>query len=163
MSSPHSAALLEHPGVIQRAANGKVEVAVATGGCSGCGHRSGCGIGQLAEGRQQTRITLAAPPGLNLTAGTQVLLRLPTQRLHLAALAGYLLPAITILFGTGIGDAWAGDGGAALGAIAGLFAGLLLGKLGAWWRPALAPEPELIVTSTATPSHSPDPYGANPS
>lgn len=140
-----SSSLLDHPGVVQATANGQIEVAVATGGCTSCGHRAGCGISQLAEGRPLTRITLPAPPGAPLAAGTPVLLRLAPHRLHLAALAGYLLPAITILLGTGIGDALAGDGGAALGAIAGLFSGLLLGRLGAWWRPALAPLPELIV------------------
>lgn len=149
-----SSSLLDHPGVVRHAAHGKVEVTVATGGCSGCGHRSGCGIGQLAEGRQQARITLPAPPGLPLAAGTEVLLRLPTRHLHLAALVGYLFPAFTLLLGTGCGDALAGDAGAALGAIGGLFTGLLLGKLGARWRPALAPLPELIVTKAA-PSPTP--------
>lgn len=134
-------ATLAHGGLVRHVAGGQAQVAVATAGCSACGHVGGCGIGKLAGRRRETLITLAAPAGLR--AGERVTLELDEGQLTRAALLGYLLPVLLLLAGAWCGDALgakvsaggtAADAPAALGALAGLLLGLLLTRL---WRPPL--------------------------
>lgn len=110
-------------GIVHRVEGGMADLAVHVGGCSGCGHQAGCGIGRLAGGGRTTRIRVPAPPGL--CAGDTVELAMPTEALARAALQGYLVPAVLIVLGVVVGDLAApGDAGAALGALAGLASGL---------------------------------------
>lgn len=128
--------MIAHAGRVRRIAAGRAEIAVATGGCSSCGHVGGCGIGKLAGTRGETLIDLAATPGLRV--GDGVTLELHEAQLTRAALFGYLLPAVCLIAGALIGEsagANVGAGGTAvdslapLGAVAGLVLGLALTRL----------------------------------
>lgn len=144
-----------HTGIVQRVGGGKAVVAVATGGCGGCGHQSGCGIGRLAGGRQQTLVEVELPPasaagGPAVAAGDQVTLLLAKDRLLAAALLGYLLPAITLIAGAVGGSLLAASDGqrdalGAAGALLGLIAGVALPRLAARRWPGLRLQPRLAA------------------
>lgn len=133
-----------HIGIVRQINGGTAHVAIATGGCGGCGQKGGCSIGRLAGSRHETLLALTAPPGL--ATGDQVTVELASQRLISAALAGYLLPATTLIVGAiAANAATRSDAGAAAGALVGLIGGVLLARvLGRWWpqlqlQPTLAP------------------------
>ena len=141
-----------HIGIVQRISGGTAHVAIATGGCGGCGQKRGCSIGRLGGARQETLLALTAPHGV--APGDQVTVELTSQRLVSAALAGYLLPATTLIMGAiAASAATRSDAGAALGALAGLVGGVLLARLlGRCW-PQLQLQPTLANhehTSRAT-------------
>lgn len=121
MSAP-----LVHNGLVRRIEGGRAFIAVATRGCSSCGHAGGCGIGKLAGNRRETLIDLPAEPGL--TAGAAVSLELQEAQLTRAALRGYLLPAALLVAGAALGEQVGADATAALGAVIGLALGLLLAR-----------------------------------
>lgn len=134
---------LAHNGSVRRIADGQAFVAVATSGCSSCGHASGCGIGKLAGNRRETVIAL---PADGLRVGQSVTLELDEAQLTRAALFGYLLPTVLLLGGALLGEAIgakvdAGDTLSLLGALAGLAGGILLGRLRAPLLPRLAAPP----------------------
>ncbi|HET9701507.1 MAG TPA: SoxR reducing system RseC family protein [Burkholderiales bacterium] len=118
---------IAHGGIVRSVSGGRAVVAVATGGCGGCGRRAGCGIAKLAPGREETLVSVAAA-GLTLAPGMEVIVEVPAASLLRAAVAGYLLPALLLLAGAVAGHAAAGDAGAAGGALAGLAAGLSVSR-----------------------------------
>lgn len=119
---------VEHQGIVRRVSGGEAVIAVETGGCSGCGHLSGCGVGQLAGRRKETLITLTADVGLS--PGDRVSLSLATGRLGRGAFIGYFLPALAMVAGAAAGGATIGsDAGTALGLGIGLATGLGLARV----------------------------------
>ena len=138
--------MVEHRGVVQRVEGNKAIVVMETGGCSSCGQGSRCGIGKMASGRAATLLTL--PATADLRAGDLVCVALPESRLTISALLGYLFPAFAMLLG-----AWAGatleggDGGTAVGAIAGFLAALAIARVVIGLIPGLMPAPQLIPLS----------------
>ena len=138
--------MIEHRGVVQRVEGNKAIVVMETGGCSSCGQGSRCGIGKMASGRPATLLTI--PVSGEIKAGDFVLIGLPESKLTLSALLGYLFPAFAMLLG-----AWAGatleggDGGTALGAIAGFLAALAIARVVICLIPGLMPAPQLIPLS----------------
>lgn len=130
--------IIEHAGLVRTVAHGRAAVAVDTGGCNGCGHQSGCGIGRLAGNKPSTVLTLEVEAGLQ--PGAQVVVSLSRENLVKAGLLAYLLPALVLMAGAALGNAGFGsDGATALGAAAGLLSGLLLTRL----CPAWAPKPQV--------------------
>ena len=134
---------IAHTGQVRRVEAGQATIAVATSGCSSCGHAGGCGIGKLAGGRRETLITLPGMPGLGV--GEHVTLELTESQITRAALLGYLMPALLLLTGAWLGNhsASAGitpdaDASAALGAMLGLAAGLLLSRFSRPLMPRLS-------------------------
>ena len=128
MSSDLAASPLSHVGVVQALRGDMAQVAVQTAACQGCGKRSGCSIGKLADGRTQI-IDVPAHRGLELPLqpGDRVQLDLDPDALHRAALTGYLLPAALMVIGAVLGQQLtASDAGAVSGLLAGLFSGLLV-------------------------------------
>jgi sigma-E factor negative regulatory protein RseC len=120
--------IIEHEGVVRSVSGGKAVVAVRTGGCGGCGHQSGCGLGRLAGKGRDTEMTVAVDG--NIRPGDLVVLALEPGRMVKAALMAYLLPAFTLMLGAAAGAGLGGsDGTTALGAVAGLMAGLLVTRL----------------------------------
>lgn len=116
---------IEHGGIVRSVADGRAVIAVETGGCSGCGHLSGCGMGQLAGKRSQTLITLAVDAAVR--PGARVRLSLSARRVGQGALLGYFLPAVAMVGGAAVGAGWFGsDAAAAAGLALGLGAGLAL-------------------------------------
>jgi sigma-E factor negative regulatory protein RseC len=89
-------------------------------GCSSCGSRGSC-----AGGKSQM-IWLDAAPGV--AAGDTVNFALNEGTFRSAALLGYLLPAVTTLAGAAVA-ADGGDVASALGAAAGLVAGLVFVRI----------------------------------
>lgn len=114
---------VSHEGVVESVTRGVARIRVATGGCSSCGHATGCGIGRLAAGRQATVIQATAPAGLR--EGQRVSLDIDTGSVTVGAVLGYLAPALAILVGAAAGQAATGmDAGAAAGAALGCCGGL---------------------------------------
>jgi sigma-E factor negative regulatory protein RseC len=135
--------MISHAGEVRHIANGQALIAVASSGCSSCGHAGGCGIGKLAGNRRENLIALPSLPGL--AAGDAVQLELDEAHVTRAALLGYLLPALLMVIGAMLGEIVGekvGVGGtaldidamAALGAVVGIASGLFLGR---WGRPLL--------------------------
>ncbi|MDR2164947.1 MAG: SoxR reducing system RseC family protein [Zoogloeaceae bacterium] len=101
-------------------ANG-VDEGLPAGGCGGCAHARGCGIGRLAAlGRAgcagRDDLELDVPPGLR--AGDRVRLAAPRAGLPLLALLGYVFPVFAMLPGAALGRFLGGDPAAALCAVA---------------------------------------------
>lgn len=133
--------MIAHAGQVRRIADGQAFVAVATSGCSSCGHLGGCGVGKLAGGRRETLIALPAPNGL--AVGESVMLELSEKQLTRAAVRGYLLPAVLLVSGAVLGEglgagATAADGFAVLGALVGLAVGLGFARLAKPLSPRLS-------------------------
>jgi len=115
-------------GVVQSVRNGIAVVAVASGGCSSCGEKSGCAIGRLSGDKKSSLIEVATSEAVSV--GDSVTLSMPQVALHRAALIGYLVPAVALLIGAILGQAFTGtDVGAATGALAGLLAGMIPGRM----------------------------------
>lgn len=114
-------------GIVRALHDGRASIGVAAAACSGCGKKSGCAVGKLADGMKETRIEIDAPAGVNV--GDAVTLEIDSEQLVGSAVLGYLLPAIGLLVGAGIGNALGGDAVAAAGAGLGLALGLLLARL----------------------------------
>ena len=108
--------------------------------CAGCGSRESCSAGE-AKGQVVT-VRLEAP----VVTGAPIALILPESAIALAAALGYLLPALGLLLGAVLaGLLFSSDALAALGAVAGLAAGVLLARflagssLGRRVTPSLCP------------------------
>lgn len=116
---------IEHEGVVRSVIGGRALIAVQTGGCSGCGHQSGCGLARLAGNRSQALINLAVDE--NVRPGARVSLTLSEGRMSQGALVGYFLPALAMVVGAGVGFGTLGsDAAAAAGMALGLGVGLVL-------------------------------------
>lgn len=123
-----SEGVIAHGGVVRSVSDGHAVIAVAAGGCGGCGRRSACGIARLAPERGETLVRLPAA-GLELAPSMEVTVEVPESSLMRAALAGYLLPALLLLACAVAGHLGAGDPGAAVGAPAGLAIGIVITRL----------------------------------
>lgn len=119
-----------HTGIVEHVGQGKALVSLAAQGCGGCGQRRSCGIGKLAADNPRTLVELDALPGL--AAGDSVTVSLAEDKLLVAALVGYLLPALGLLAGAISGSllaADAQDAAAAFGAVVGFVAGIFVSRL----------------------------------
>ncbi len=114
--------------------NGKLLVeSTEQSGCGGCGSRSVCGVSGLAKyfagGRKPVAISCSA----EVRAGDELQLHMSEGDLLRAGVMAYLLPSVFALLGAGTAAACGlGDGGAAMGAAAGVGMGLLLGRVTGW-------------------------------
>ncbi|MDR2092833.1 MAG: SoxR reducing system RseC family protein [Azoarcus sp.] len=119
--------------------------------CTHCGHGKACGIGKLAAGRR-THIDIAHIDAASiacLRAGDRVCLAAPENALA-APLLGYILPALAMLAGAGIGQGAGGDLPAVFGAGAGFILALMLTRYFARRLPTLA----RIGLTPVFPSHT---------
>ena len=133
--------VISHPGSVRHIVDGQALVAIASGGCSACGHNAGkgggCSIGKLAGNGRETLLALPAAPGLRV--GDAVHVELSETQLTHAALFGYLLPILLLIAGALLGQALGAaagtafmgmeDAAAALGAAVGLVLGLFATRL----------------------------------
>lgn len=98
--------------------------------CSGCGSHGSCATGSAAP-----KVIVMAVPA-HFRRGDPVSVSTPASSVALAALIGYLLPPACLMLGAAAAaSAFEGDLAAVLGAVIGLFAGLLLVRLIAAGRP----------------------------
>lgn len=121
-----------HTGIVAQIKKGKAIVSLPAQGCGGCGQRRSCGIGKLAADNPQTLVELDVPSGLAI--GDPVTVSLAEDKLLVAALVGYLLPAVSLVSGAIFGsllaaDANAQDVTAVLGAAAGFGVGIAVSRL----------------------------------
>ena len=132
---------LAHRGVVRAIDGNDALVAVDTGGCGSCSHGSRCGLGHLAAGRAATVLRVPAQGGVR--AGDTVRVSVPLRALTIAAVLGYVLPALFLLVGAGVGHAAGSDLSAALGAAGGFFGAMALGRLLIVLIPGLRATPQL--------------------
>lgn len=92
----------------------------AASACSSCGTKGSCASGQSRA------VWVEAPEGVK--SGDVLKISIPERAFNTAALIGYLLPAVTTLFGAGLLAAM-GDAAAVLGAAVGLGLGLALVRI----------------------------------
>jgi len=92
--------------------------------CGGCAHGTGCGHSILDRlGGRAVHLPIARSPSLGAVAPRDTaMLGVRAQVVLGAAARLYLLPLLGVLAGVALGQAWAGDAGAALGAALGLLA-----------------------------------------
>ncbi len=116
---------IERCGEVIRVARGVAQIRLeANAGCAGCGSRQTCASGDAAP----LLIELAVPG--KVQAGAHVTIAMPAASLTLAALLGYLLPPVALLIGAIVANlAFGSDLAAVLGAVLGLFAGVLVARL----------------------------------
>ena len=139
--------MLEHRGVVQRVADGKVVVAMETAGCGSCGHGGSCGVGRMAAGRPATLLTL--PADGDFRVGETVNIVMPERSLMMLSLLGYLLPAFALLLGAWFGASFGGsDGMTALGAIVGFLAALVIARIAGALLPDMLAPPQVIPLSS---------------
>ena len=141
------AGMIEHWGMVKSIDQGRATVVVETTTCGICGHGGHCGIGKLAAGKQAAWLELPAANGLKV--GDFVNVGLPESGLSLAAVLGYLFPAVATLVGALIGI-WLGgrDSTTALGAAAGFAGSLVLARIALSFTPGLSPRPQLIPSNS---------------
>lgn len=138
--------MIEHWGMVRRIANGRATVVVETTACSVCGHGGHCCICKSADGALATMLDLPAAHGMK--EGDFVNIGLSESGLSLAALLGYLFPALATLVGTLAGVlTGGGDSAMALGAAAGFVASLVVARIAIAYTPSLSPSPQLIPIS----------------
>lgn len=95
----------------------------AVAACSGCGSRQSCSAGD-AKG-QLVSVRLDGP----VTPGDPITLTMPESSIALAALLGYLLPAVGIVLGAVIAGAiFESDAAAVVGTVVGLVSGVLVAR-----------------------------------
>lgn len=103
----------------------------AAAACPRCAAGKGCGAGLFADTGRERRVEASVRPGLQLKEGDLVEVALAPDNLLRAALIVYGLPMAGAVIAALLAYALSlGDVGAALAALAGLVAGLLLGR----WR-----------------------------
>ena len=115
--------LVERDGIVVGSRAGVTRIRLEqAASCAGCGSRGTCASAAGSGKPQFIDVRLSAPA----VPGAQVTLSLPESSLALAAVLGYLLPAVGLLFGAVIAAVlFTGDLPAVLGAVLGLLAGLL--------------------------------------
>ena len=117
------AMLAEREGIVigSRAGVTRIQVQPTTV-CAGCGSRGTCTSSSAMATPQFIDVRLSAPT----VPGAHVTVSLPESSVALAAVLGYLLPALGLLFGALVATVlFAGDLPAVLGAVLGLVAGLI--------------------------------------
>jgi positive regulator of sigma E activity len=115
--------LIEREGRVVGFAGALTRVRIEAGAaCGGCGSRSRCGGAGAAQ-----IVDLELPAGLAL--GERVSVAAAADSVARAALLGYLLPAACLVAGAALAAVDGNDTGAALGALAGLAAGLTAVRL----------------------------------
>ena len=103
--------------------------------CASCGSRSACSTGKAGQ-----TVALELPKATRI--GDTVSVTIPAASITRAALLGYLLPPLALLFGAYFaGFVRQGDGAAVIGAGLGFVAGLLTVRLIAGRFPGLAAAP----------------------
>ncbi|MGE5471365.1 MAG: SoxR reducing system RseC family protein [Bacteroidota bacterium] len=140
-----SRGMIEHWGMVQHVDGGQATVVVERTACGVCGHGGHCGMSKHAVGGQAAVLNL--PAADDLKAGDFVNVGLPESRLSLAALFGYLFPALATLAGALVGMSAGGtDAATALGAGAGFVGSLVIARVAITFTPGLSPRPQLIPT-----------------
>ena len=96
--------------------------------CAGCGSRGTCASASASSSAKpqfiDVRVSAATVPGAHVTVS------LPESSVALAAVLGYLLPALGLLFGALVaGVFFSGDLPAVLGAVLGLVTGLIVVRI----------------------------------
>lgn len=142
-------ALIEHRGVVSAIEGREAVVLIATAGCSSCGHGDHCGISKVGGGQRTAEFRVPATPGLQV--GDFVNLALPGKQLSLAAILGYLFPALSMLLGAAVGATGQGsDATVALGAMAGFLGALIVVRMALSLTPAFKPQPRLQTVSISS-------------
>ncbi|MCH7821586.1 MAG: SoxR reducing system RseC family protein [Proteobacteria bacterium] len=99
--------------------------------CPRCAAGKGCGAGLLASGDRIRQVEASMHPDLNLAEGDLVEIALAPSNLLRAALIVYGLPMLGAVVAAAAANAWSlGDASAAMAALFGLAAGIVLGR----WR-----------------------------
>ena len=78
--------MIEYEGVVRSVAGRKATIVVKTGGCSSCGHLSGCGLGRLASGDGEGGKEISLVLDQVVVAGDRVTLGLSRERMFLGGL-----------------------------------------------------------------------------
>ena len=139
--------MIEHWGMVKCIHDGRATVVVERTACAICGHGGHCGIGRVPVGKQAALLNLPATSGLKV--GDFVNVGLAESRLSLAAMFGYLFPALATLAGALTGMVSGGtDSATALGAAAGFAGSLVVARIALTYTPGLSPTPQLIPSST---------------
>ena len=100
--------------------------------CKRCASGKGCGAGLLAGSASIVEMQLDVPAGVRISAGDTVELTLEPQNILKAAVYVYGLPLLGVVIALSAARVAAGplpDGQAVLIAIAGLLAGLAVGRI----------------------------------
>lgn len=140
--------MIEHEAIVSFVKDGRATLAVNTGGCSSCGHSSGCGLGKLAKGNASSSTTMVVDAPEGLMAGEHVTLQLPSEHMTYTVLLGYLMPALGLLIGSGVAmEIYQTDGAAALGAIVGFLFTLFIARLAVPFVSRLMPAPRVVPSS----------------
>jgi len=148
-----SAGMVEHWGMVKQVDAGVATVVVERTACGACGHGGHCGMDKHAVGGQAAVLNLPATNGLK--AGDFVNVGLPEARLTLAALFGYLFPALATLAGALFGMSLGGtESATALGAAAGFVGSLVIARIAITFTSGLSPRPQLIPPSSLSPHFS---------
>ena len=139
---------VEHVGIVETVAAGRIRIAVKLDGCASCGHGSSCGMAALTRQQSTTSMEFAAPPGIN--PGDTVTLTMPANGMGRFALLGYLLPAVALVIGAALGSTIGdSDGATAIGAMLGFSIALFAARL----LTRRLPTPMILTTpSTSIPS-----------
>ena len=145
------ARMIDHWDIVKAIDNGRATVVVETTACGTCGHGGHCGVGRAAHGLPATTLQLPAEDGLRV--GDFVHVGLPESGLSLAALVGYLFPALATLLGAFAGYfSGGGDAAMAIGAGAGFLASLVVARIAIAFTPGLSPAPRIIPPSALSPT-----------
>lgn len=129
--------MIETRAIVIRTEGQDAFVEAVGGSCSACGGGKSCGAGSLSEALCVRPRQFRAHNEIGARPGEEVDVTLPDGALLRTALALYAFPLVLLFAGALIGSAWAGaawtdagsaanDGGAALGALAGLALGFLI-------------------------------------
>lgn len=138
--------MIEHWGIVRHIDHGRATVVIETTACEACGHGGHCSLGRGADGAKATELRLPAVQGLK--EGDFVTVGLPEVGLSLAALVGYLLPALATLVGAWIGlSLGEGDAPIALGAAGGFVGSLVVARIAIACSPGLSPRPQILTPS----------------
>ncbi len=126
--------MIAAPVRVVSAGNGRAQVEpTVQSGCGGCQSRSSCGVSGLGKYFSNNRKAIEVQCDTSVRAGDELQLSMSEGDLLKAGLLAYLLPTALALVGAGVAAAYGfGDGGAVLGAAAGIATGFLLGRLSGW-------------------------------
>lgn len=128
---------IEHDAVVTRVAGSYAWLDVNDdGGCSSCSQNEGCGK-RAKRKPQRVRNAVGA------RVGQRVILSVPQGAVLKATLWTYALPLLFMLVGAASGLTFAGDPGAAVGAVAGLIVALGILR---WAEARLSDAGELLVS-----------------
>jgi sigma-E factor negative regulatory protein RseC len=112
-------------------------------GCSACQSQSSCGISGLGKYLSRRRRTMSLAHA-DARPGDELMLCVDESELLRAGLFAYLLPALLAVIGAALADsAGATDSAAALAALLGFIAGLLVARF-------LAPTPRIRTSPLST-------------